>query len=136
VIALQKVLPELLRGQIPRSKNDLSQGSYFGGRKPADGLIDWNTSCEVIYNLYRAVAPPYPGAFTIIGDNQLIVAKAKKLPPNFFPSSTTLGIQVINHQIIGCSSDFGGLFIEELRWNNAPIYPSDLQKLLENSTKA
>ena len=136
VIALQKVLPELLRGQIPRSKNDLSQGSYFGGRKPADGLIDWNTSCEVIYNLYRAVAPPYPGAFTIIGDNQLIVAKAKKLPPNFFPSSTTLGIQVINNQIIGCSSDFGGLFIEELRWNHAPIYPSDLQKLLENSTKA
>jgi methionyl-tRNA formyltransferase len=45
-------------------KQDLSKGSYFGGRRPEDGRIDWSKSALEIHNLVRAVAPPYPGAFT------------------------------------------------------------------------
>ena len=43
---------------------DLAKGSYCGGRKPEDGRIDWSKSAREIHNLVRAVAPPYPGAFT------------------------------------------------------------------------
>ena len=39
-------------------------GRYFGGRKPEDGRIDWSQSAQEIHNLVRAVAPPFPGAFT------------------------------------------------------------------------
>ena len=46
---------------------DLSQGSYFGGRKPEDGRIDWTRAAREIHDLVRAVAPPYPGAFTTLG---------------------------------------------------------------------
>jgi methionyl-tRNA formyltransferase len=136
VSALKKVLPDLLKGQIPRSPNDLSKGSYFGGRKPGDGLIYWESSSADVYNLYRAVAPPYPGAFTMLGTHQLIVAKAKKLPPNSFSSSTPLGLGIQNEQIIGCCADFGGLLIEELRMNDAPIDLEELQKLLHLFTNA
>ena len=44
--------------------SDLSKGSYFGARRPEDGRIDWSKSAWEIHNLIRAVAPPYPGAFT------------------------------------------------------------------------
>ena len=56
--------------------NDLSKGSYFGGRKPEDGRIDFSQSGQQVYNLIRAVAPPYPGAFTDIGGERFVVARA------------------------------------------------------------
>lgn len=62
-IALDHVLPALLAGRVSAETQDLSQGSYFGGRKAEDGRIDWSSSARDIHNLIRAVAPPYPGAF-------------------------------------------------------------------------
>jgi methionyl-tRNA formyltransferase len=63
-LALDSVLPALLSGTAPRIAQDLSLGSYFGGRCPEDGRIDWRRSAPEIHNLVRGVAPPYPGAFT------------------------------------------------------------------------
>lgn len=65
-MALNDVLPALLAGTAPRIKQDLSQGGYFGGRKPEDGVIDWSKSAQEVHNLVRAVAPPYPGATTAL----------------------------------------------------------------------
>ncbi|HYX64712.1 MAG TPA: formyltransferase [Burkholderiales bacterium] len=60
---LKRSLSPLLEGKAVLKPNDLSQGSYFGGRRPEDGRIDWRKSAQEIHNLVRAVAPPYPGAF-------------------------------------------------------------------------
>lgn len=62
-IVLKRSIGSILSGDFPRRKNDLEAGSYFGGRKPEDGRIDLNWTSQQIYNLIRAVAPPYPGAF-------------------------------------------------------------------------
>jgi methionyl-tRNA formyltransferase len=61
---LKRSVDKLLDGTAVLRPNDLSKGSYFGGRKPEDGRIDWSKSAREIHNLVRAVAPPYPGAFT------------------------------------------------------------------------
>jgi methionyl-tRNA formyltransferase len=61
---LRRSIGKLIDGTAQLRPNDLSQGSYFGGRKPEDGRIDWSKSAREIHNLVRAVAPPYPGAFT------------------------------------------------------------------------
>jgi methionyl-tRNA formyltransferase len=50
--------------------------SYYGGRRPADGMIDWSRSADEIYNLTRAVTHPYPGAFTHLNGKQLLIWKA------------------------------------------------------------
>jgi methionyl-tRNA formyltransferase len=63
-IALNTCLPALLAGIAKPVIQDLSQGAYFGGRKPEDGIIDWSQDARSIHNLVRAVAPPYPGATT------------------------------------------------------------------------
>ena len=60
---LNRCLPLLLAGKIEPQPLDLAQGSYFGGRTPEHGRIDWQQSAWTIHNLVRAVAPPYPGAF-------------------------------------------------------------------------
>jgi methionyl-tRNA formyltransferase len=72
-MALDRILPGLLDGSAEEIPQDLTQGSYFGGRKAEDGRIDWRQSAQAIHNLIRAVAPPYPGAFCDITGGQLRV---------------------------------------------------------------
>lgn len=79
-IVLYRSLPGLLAGQAPRRAQDLAQGSYFGGRKPEDGRIDWKQTAEAVHNLVRGVAPPYPGAFTTITGHALRVLRSQRQP--------------------------------------------------------
>ncbi|MEO6422250.1 MAG: formyltransferase [Candidatus Nitrotoga sp.] len=73
-IVLNDCLPALLAGTAKPVKQDLSQGAYFGGRKPEDGIIDWSQGAHSIHNLVRAVAPPYPGATTqLLGKSMRIL---------------------------------------------------------------
>lgn len=65
---LSRALPAMLAGTAVLKPQDLTQGSYFGGRKPEDGRIDWRMSAKSIHDLVRGVAPPYPGAFASMGD--------------------------------------------------------------------
>lgn len=65
-IVLRRSLPQLIDGTAKLNPQTLSQGSYFGGRRPEDGVIDWRQKSIDIHNLVRAVAPPYPGAWTNI----------------------------------------------------------------------
>jgi methionyl-tRNA formyltransferase len=60
---LAEVLPLIREGRAPRVPQDLSKGSYYSGRRPEDGRIDWTWPAVRIYNLIRAVTEPYPGAF-------------------------------------------------------------------------
>jgi methionyl-tRNA formyltransferase len=63
-LVLHRWLPALIAGTAPHRAQDLAAGSYFGGRSARDGAIDWRRGIRVAHNLIRAVAPPYPGAFT------------------------------------------------------------------------
>jgi methionyl-tRNA formyltransferase len=71
--------PLLRDGSAPRIPMDLKSGSYFGGRKPADGLIDWTKSAIQIYNLIRGVTHPYPGAFTRLDGEKVIIWQARPM---------------------------------------------------------
>ncbi|RUM92697.1 MAG: formyltransferase [Thermodesulfatator sp.] len=70
---LRTYIPMLLDGTAPRIVQDHSKATYFGGRRPEDGRIDWTWDAQRIYNLIRAVAWPYPGAFTMNGTEKLYV---------------------------------------------------------------
>jgi len=70
---LIEVIPEMLKGRVFETPLNLEQGSYFSGRKPEDGRIDWRLPASDVHNLIRAVAPPYPGAFFDIGSHRIEV---------------------------------------------------------------
>jgi methionyl-tRNA formyltransferase len=79
-MALVGVLPRLLAGTAEHRPQDLAGGSYFGGRKPEDGQIDWAQPSTIIHNLIRAVAPPYPGAFFDIEGHRVVVGTSLRRP--------------------------------------------------------
>jgi methionyl-tRNA formyltransferase len=68
-----QAIPRLIEGSAQETPQDLKQGSYFGGRRPEDGRIDWRRPAWEIHNLIRAVAPPYPGAFFDAGKHRVFV---------------------------------------------------------------
>lgn len=63
-IVLARTLSALIAGTAPRRPQNVEPGQYFGRRTPEDGRIDWGRPAIEIHNLVRAVAPPFPGAFT------------------------------------------------------------------------
>jgi methionyl-tRNA formyltransferase len=74
---LRRSLPALLSGSAQSRPLDLNLGSYFGRRRPEDGRIDWRRGAREIHDLVRAVAPPFPGAFTEVNGCRLAVLETR-----------------------------------------------------------
>ncbi len=68
---LAEVLPLIAAGTAPRIPMDLSRGSYFGGRKPADGLIDCLRPPRRSRPSFRPSGPVavWPSTFFPTGEN-------------------------------------------------------------------
>lgn len=109
-IALDRVLPALVSGTAKELPLDLASGSYFGGRKPEDGRIDWAQPAQAIHNLVRAVAPPYPGAFSDTPFGHLRILKSK-LPTTQNPHSPRAGLYVDDDRLM---ADCGGASVLRL----------------------
>jgi methionyl-tRNA formyltransferase len=73
---VRETLPLLRDGTFVKTPQT-GQSSYFGGRKPEDGVIDWGKDALTIYNLVRATTHPYPGAFTFVGGRKLYIWRAR-----------------------------------------------------------
>ncbi len=59
-----KLMPQILNGTAPRTHQDSDYASYYRKRKPDGGRIDWNKMTDrEIYDLIRALVPPWPCAF-------------------------------------------------------------------------
>jgi len=76
VTVISRAFPLLVQGTATRIPMDLKSGSYYGGRKPADGLIDWTKPAVQLYNLIRGVTHPYPGAFTFLYGKKVVIWSA------------------------------------------------------------
>ena len=74
---LDGALRALFAGAARHRPQDISKGSVFGGRKPEDGEIDWSQTARAVHNLVRAVAPPWPGAFTWLGGERLLINRTR-----------------------------------------------------------
>lgn len=121
---LWRALPGLIDGTAPRLPNDLSQGSYFGGRKPEDGRIDWSQPAQAVYNLIRAVAPPYPGAFADdASGRRFVVAAARLVPANRTFTNLPLGFHLVDNALFGVCGDAHAIAILDLRLDGETITP-------------
>ena len=56
---------------------DETQATYGCARLPADGEIDWAQPTATVYALVRALTPPFPGAYTYLGTQRLVVARSR-----------------------------------------------------------
>jgi methionyl-tRNA formyltransferase len=74
---LARTLPGLMAGTARARPLDLDAGSYFGRRRPEDGRIDWRRGARAVHDLVRAVAPPFPGAFTDVNGCRLALLETR-----------------------------------------------------------
>lgn len=71
---LKKHLPSILAGTvIARPQPANVEPTYYPQRRPEDGIIRWEQTSLAVYNLVRAVAKPYPGAFTYLGGKKMMI---------------------------------------------------------------
>jgi methionyl-tRNA formyltransferase len=129
--ALWNVLPAMMHGNAPRIPNNLAKGSYFGGRKPEDGRIDWSKSAQEVYNLHRAVAPPYPGAWTTVGGKTFIIGKARLAGHS--PADLPQGLAVVDNCMFGVCGDGRALLIHALSADGKEVTPVELHHFLSSA---
>jgi len=122
-IVLHRSLPGLIAGTAPRTPLDLRLGSYFGGRKAEDGCIDWAQPAQTIHNLIRAVAPPYPGAFTTLAGKPLRILKSRLAPERAPRSNTPMLYCDAAHCYADCV-DGRVLVILQAELDGAPMTPA------------
>ena len=77
---LDGILPRILNGTAPRTPQDHTKATYFGGRRPSDGEIDWFKTAREVRNLVRAVTKPFPGAFSFIGERKCLFWEVREIP--------------------------------------------------------
>lgn len=76
---LERYLPLLAKGTVPRVPQNHAEATVFPQRSPADGEIDWSWPAKRIRDFIRAQTRPYPGAFTRIGGKKVILWDAEVL---------------------------------------------------------
>ena len=115
---LDEVLPQILDGTAPRAPQDHSKATYFGGRKPADGEIDWAKPACQVRNLVRAVTRPYPGAFSFLADKKCFfwaVSETDSDQPTAKPGT----VVSVDPLIIACET--GAVRVELAEASGSPV---------------
>lgn len=128
-MVLHRSLPALTAGTAPRIALDLKRGSYFGGRKPEDGRIDWSQSTARIHDLIRAVAPPFPGAFCEIAGRAVKILRSR-IEPATGPRSLNATLFLEDGRLRAHCTDGGLLRILRLELDGKPMAPADLPRQL------
>jgi methionyl-tRNA formyltransferase len=122
-------------------RNAIERGSYFGARTPEDGRIDWRARAVDVHNLVRAVAPPYPGAFTDVAGERFVVARARLAAPGSAAAAAAadlpLGLHVSDNALLGVCGDSRALSILEL-WqqrdgSHTVVTPAEFAQFIHSS---
>ena len=111
----RELVPQLVAGTAPRIPQDPSRASSWPRRTPTDGIIDWETRAPYLYDWVRAQTRPYPGAFTFLGDEKVIVWGARPVDlAEAAPAGTIVAVGP-EGPVVACGE--GGLVLEEVQTN-------------------
>lgn len=129
---LERQIDALLAGTAKETPQDDSQATYFGGRTPEDGRINWKQTSTQIFNLIRAVADPYPGAFTDVGPARLMVWWAEPDMPATHNRRSRPGEILSASPLVVATAD-GALELTRTEWRGAPAPALRVGQLLETT---
>jgi methionyl-tRNA formyltransferase len=122
---LRATYPALLAGTAPRSPQDHSRATYFGGRRPEDGRLEWSRSARQLYDLIRAVTAPYPGAFTSYRGRRLVVWWARPLDVSVERAVPGEVVETRNGAGVVVATGAGSLLVERVELEAGRIERAD-----------
>jgi len=109
---IREYVPQLISRTAPRIPQDPSRASSWPKRAPADGIIDWETRAPYLYDWVRAQTRPYPGAFTWLGSEKVVVWRARPVALADAAPAGTIVAATPEGPLIACGE--GGLVLEEV----------------------
>ncbi len=121
---LREIYPLLCAGKAPRIPQDPTLATYFGGRRPEDGRIDWRRSAREVFNLVRAVTRPYPGAFALWHGRELKVWRASIAEGVALGGRPGEVLQTAPSLVVQCGR--GALILEEVQFDSATPCPGSV----------
>jgi methionyl-tRNA formyltransferase len=110
---LLRLWRRLLNGERPATPQPADNNEPpLPRRRPADGLVDWHTTSNRVYDFVRALTRPYPGAFGHLDGHRWTVWRAALPPLDALPIAkpgTCLGPVISPSdeacgQLVACSS--------------------------------
>jgi methionyl-tRNA formyltransferase len=105
-------VPRLVDRTAPRVAQDARRASTWPRRAPADGIIDWETRAPYLHDWVRAQTRPYPGAFTYLGDEKVVVWRARPLELETSEPAGTIVATRPEGPVVACGD--GVLLLEEV----------------------
>jgi len=109
---IREFVPRLLARDAQRVAQIPSRASSWPMRTPADGIIDWETRAPYLHDWVRAQTRPYPGAFTYLGDERVIVWRARPVDLDVPAPAGTIVSERPEGPVVACGE--GGLLLEEV----------------------
>lgn len=116
---VREYVPQLLAGTAPRVPQDARRASAWPKRVPADGIIDWETRAPYLYDWVRAQTRPYPGAFTFLGEEKVVVWSARPVELEAPAPAGTIVAERAEGPVVACGE--GGLVLEEVETAAGPL---------------
>jgi len=108
---IREYVPRILAGTAPRSPQDARRASHWPKRVPTDGIIDWETRARYLYDWVRAQTRPYPGAFTWLGDDKVVIWRAEPVQVAQEAAAGTVVAHGPDGPVVACGE--GGLLLKE-----------------------
>lgn len=122
-----EVLAELLQttretSKWPTVQQNEADATYVPQRYPEDGWIDWSWPTERIWNLVRVLPyPDYPGAFTYLNNQKLIIWSAEKVScPEYYTTPGQI-VRVIKNSGVWVKTGDTCLLIKEVQMEGSNI---------------
>jgi len=116
---VRECVPQLLAGSAPRILQDPLRASDWPRRRPVDGIIDWETRAPYLYDWVRAQTRPYPGAFTFLGDDKVVVWRVRPVEIEKPAPAGTIVAERPEGPVVACGE--GGLVLEEIETAAGPL---------------
>jgi methionyl-tRNA formyltransferase len=119
IALVHECVPQLIARSAPRIPQDALRASSWPRRQPRDGIIDWETRAPYLYDWVRAQTRPYPGAFTFLGDEKVIVWRARPLELDETAPAGTVVAERPEGPVVACGD--GALLLEEIETSAASL---------------
>ena len=135
---IRTYLPLIAKDQVVFKPQPPLKPTFYPKRIPTDSGIDWNLNTLQIYNLIRAVSPPYPPAFCYHKNEKVFLLEVFPFDTALFDSAikpgTIVDISVASNEFVIKTKD-GSLLVKKFTGlTTADIQIGDMLQGVDSDT--
>ena len=117
--------PAVLAEMAPRIPQDPRRATTMPQRRPEDGRIEWTWPAARIFNMIRAVAEPYPGAFVGDGPARVHLWAASIRAASSGGAAPGTVVEIVTSRGIAVATGQGTLLITRVQSAGGVAEPAD-----------